>query len=92
MRVGDLWSEFVQGNPAVRRHLAEGRVDEVWARLVGPVVAARTTQLKVERGVMYAHIDSAVMRNEVFMRREELKDAINKELGVRLVNVLIVKG
>jgi predicted nucleic acid-binding Zn ribbon protein len=91
MRVGDLWAEFVESNPAARRHLATARIPEVWAQLVGPAVAARTTQLRLERGVLYAHLDSSVVRNEIFMRREELKDAINNALGVRAVNVVIVK-
>ena len=91
MRVGDLWAEFVEGNPAARRHLAGARIPEVWAQLTGPVVAARTTDLRLERGVLYVHINSSVVRNEIFMRREELKDAINDALGVRTVNVVIVK-
>lgn len=91
MRIGDLWAEFVEGNPAVRRHLAGARIPEVWAGLVGPAVAARTTDLRMERGILYVYLDSSVVRNEIFMRREELKDAINDALGVRAVNVVIVK-
>lgn len=92
MRIGDLWAEFVEGNPAARRHLATARIPEVWSQLVGPAVAARTTSIEVVRGVMYVRIDSSVIRNEIFMRREELKDAINDALGVRTVNVVIVKN
>ncbi len=91
MKIGDLWSEFVQGNEAMRRHLAEARIPEVWEQLVGTAVASRTSQLKMERGVLYAFFDSSVVRNEIFMRREELKDAINETLGARVVNVVIVK-
>ncbi len=91
MRIGDLWAEFVRENPAARTHLARARIPEIWAQLMGPAVAANTTDIRVERGVMYVHISSSVVRNEVFMRREELKDAINEALGVRVVNVVIVK-
>ena len=91
MRVGDLWAEFVNSNPAAQRHLAGARIPEVWASLVGPAVAARTTELRIERGVLYVHLNSSVVRNEIFMRREELKDAINDTLGIRTVNVIIVK-
>jgi predicted nucleic acid-binding Zn ribbon protein len=91
MTFGELWAEFVQTNPAARRHLNEARVPEIWAQLVGPAVAARTESVTVERGVMYVRIASSVIRNEIFMRREELKDAVNDALGARLINVVIVK-
>lgn len=91
MSFGDLWAEFIQSNPAARRHLAEARVSEVWADIVGPAVASRTTAIRVEKGVMYVHIASSVARNEIFLRREELKDLINQTVGCRVINVLIVK-
>lgn len=91
MSFGELWSEFLQVNPAARRHLAEARVAEVWESVVGPAIAARTTSISVERGVMYVRISSSVARNEIFMRREELKEAINQAVGMRVVNVVIVK-
>lgn len=91
MRFGDLWAEFLETNPAATRRLAEARVAEVWEGLVGPAVAARTTSITVEKGVMYVKISSSVARNEIFMRREELKDAVNNAVGMRVVNVVIVK-
>lgn len=91
MSFGELWAEFLQTNPAASRHLAEARAAEVWESLVGSAIASRTTSIKVEKGVMYVRISSSVARNEIFMRREELKDAVNKAVGMRIVNVLIVK-
>ncbi len=91
MSFGALWDEFLETNPAARRRLAEARVAEVWESIVGPAVAARTTSISVERGVMYVHISSSVARNEIFMRREELKEVVNQAVGMRVVNVVIVK-
>lgn len=91
MRVGDLWSEFVSGNAAVRARLAEARIPEVWRGLVGESVAVHTREMKLERGVLYVFFTSSVVRGEIFMRREELKDAINATLGIKAVGVIIVK-
>ena len=91
MSFGELWAEFLQTNPAATKRLAEARVAEVWPGLVGPAVAARTTSLSVEKGVLHVKISSSVARNEIFMRREELRDAVNKAVGMRVVNVVIVK-
>ena len=91
MSIGELWSEFLESNPAATRRLAEARVVEVWESIVGPAVASCTTSITVEKGVMYVKISSSVARNEIFMRREELKDIVNRAVGQRVVNVIIVK-
>lgn len=91
MTFGELWSEFLQTNPAATRRLAEARVGEIWESLVGSAIAVRTTSLSVEKGVLHVKISSSVARNEIFMRREELRDAVNNAVGMRVVNVVIVK-
>lgn len=91
MSFGQLWAEFLQQNPTAQRRLAEARVAEVWPELVGQAVAAHTTSISVEKGVMYVRLSSSVARNAIFMRREELKDAVNAAVGTRVVNVVIVK-
>ncbi len=91
MSFGELWDEFLQTNPAASRRLAEARVAQVWEGIVGPAVASRTTSISVERGVMYVRISSSVARNEIFMRRGEIKASIEKLLGAKVVNDVIVK-
>ena len=91
MSFGDLWEDFLRSSPGVARNLAAARVPEVWEGIVGPLVASHTTSITVEKGVMYVKFDSAAARNEIFMRREELKDAVNRAVGQKVVNVVIVK-
>lgn len=91
MTFGQLWDEFLQNSPSVSRRLAEARVSEIWPSVVGSAVAARTESVRVEKGIMYVRITSSVARNEIFLRREELKDTLNALLGHRVINALIVK-
>ena len=91
MRIGELWNEFVESRPALARRLAVTKVPDLWPQVVGPTVAAYTESVEVVNGVLYVRMRSAAARNEIFMRREELKDAINKALGIKAVNVVIVK-
>ena len=91
MTFGEIWSDFLRDNPAAARRSAEARIPEAWAKLVGAKVTSLTENINVVKGVMYVRITSSVARNEIFMRREELKDAINTELGTQVVNVIIVK-
>ena len=91
LSVGELLNEFFQKDPTASYRMAEARVALVWEALVGRTIASHTTSIKVEKGVMYVRISSSVARNEIFMRREELKDAVNTAVGMRVVNVVIVK-
>lgn len=91
MRIGELWDEFVQSRPGLARRLAATRVPDIWPKVVGPKFASYTHSVEVVNGVLYVKMTSSAARNEMFMRREELKDAINQAAGTKVVNVVIVK-
>ena len=50
-----------------------------------------TTELKIENHILYARIQSSVLRSELFYQREALKEEINRRSGVRLVNAVIIR-
>ena len=56
-----------------------------------PYVAEITTELKIENHILYARIQSSVLRSELFYQREALKEEINRRSGVRLVNAVIIR-
>lgn len=78
-------------SPNIAAKIAEGSLPDIWRRVVGPVVAEQTRQVRLVRGVLFVHITSAIMRNELMMRRDALVRAINKEAGIDIVVQLIVQ-
>lgn len=90
-KIGSLWSEFVEKNPVIERRLCEAKIPEIWAKIVGPGVASLTSSLNIKNGVLYVSMSSSVARHEVFMVRTQLKNSINHELGMAVVNNIIVK-
>lgn len=91
MRIGELWNDYVESRPALARRLATTKIPAVWPQVVGPTIASYTESVEVVKGVLYVRMRSAAARNEVFMRREQLKDAVNEAIGTKVVNVVIVK-
>ena len=91
MRIGELWGDFVASSPVVSRRLAEARIPDLWLSIVGPGVAARTESLNVVRGVLYVKMSSPAARHEIFLRREALREAINKALDLDVLKNVIVK-
>ena len=90
MLVGDVLKEFF-AQPHIAAKVAEGRLPETWLEVVGDRVADLTTSLRLENHVLYAHISSSSIRSELFYRRDALAAQINQVVGVRLVNVVIIK-
>jgi predicted nucleic acid-binding Zn ribbon protein len=78
-------------DPVIRRSIAEGRLPETWARVAGPMVASCTENVEFRRGILTVRITSSVVRHETFMRRGELRDALNTASGHDLVRELIVR-
>lgn len=91
IRFGDAWSEFIKSTPSVARKIAGAKVPLMWAQLAGNRIAYYTREVKVENGVMTIYITSAALKHELFMKRDAIKAHINKEMGMQIVNVVLIK-
>lgn len=90
MLMGDLLEEFFK-RPYVAAKVAEGKLPETWRAVVGPQAADLTTELRLERHILYVRIQSSVLRSELFYQRDALRDEINRRSGLQLVNAVIIR-
>ena len=79
MLMGDLLEEFFK-RPYVAAKVAEGKLPDTWREIVGDRAAEITTELKIENHILYARIQSSVLRSELFYQREALKEEINYQV------------
>lgn len=56
-----------------------------WEKLMGPAIARRTKEIRLDRGTLTIYLDSSTLRQELSFAKEKIADRINKELGQRLV-------
>ena len=79
VRIGDALNDFFSSTPVIARKIAEAKIPDLWPVLVGNVIASYTTKIELRTGGrLFVHLSSSVARNEVFMRRSALTDAINE--------------
>lgn len=90
MMMGELLEEFFS-RPWVAAKVAEGRLPEVWRECVGDLAADMTTHFELRGRILNVRISSSVLRNELFLRRAELCDELNRRSQVPLVEQIIVK-
>lgn len=64
MLMGDLLEEFFK-RPYVAAKVAEGKLPDTWREIVGDRAAEITTELKIENHILYARIQSSVLRSEL---------------------------
>lgn len=90
MLMGDLLDEFFK-RPYVAAKVAEGKLPDTWRAIVGDRAADDTTELRLDRHILYVRVRSSVLRSELFYQRDALRDAINRQSGIRLVNAVIIR-
>jgi len=73
------------------KHIKEVRVTQEWDKIVGPMIARNTSDINLKEGVLTVKFRSAIVRNEISMRRTSLQKLINDAIGEEVVTNIIVK-
>lgn len=66
-------------------------VNTSWENVVGRIFAKHTTGLYVKNRVLYVNLDSSALRNELHMERTKIRDMINKDLGKKVIDEIVLR-
>lgn len=74
----------------------EGKLREIniinsWEEVVGKSISSRTSRLYIKDQILYVHLTSSVVRNELLMLREALKAKLNEKAGIELIKDIVLK-
>ena len=93
-------SEFQSLGSAIREYLKEEKIDgklaeieavNSWESIIGKQIARATTSIYIKDGILYVHLKSSIVRNELLMMRNDIIQAINQHIGSRVVKSIILK-
>jgi predicted nucleic acid-binding Zn ribbon protein len=73
------------------RKLKEVNVVSSWEKLMGNVIAKHTRNLYIKNKVLFVYIDSAVMRNELLMMREQIRNHLNDHAGSEIIQKIVFR-
>lgn len=82
--ITDLLSEFLKDNN-LEQHFLEKKIIEAWPVVLGQTVARYTGKMNVNNGVLFVHVQSAPLRQELFNCRFQLVERLNKTVGAENV-------
>jgi predicted nucleic acid-binding Zn ribbon protein len=71
--------------------LREVSVIESWESIVGKAISSRTSKVYIKDGVLYVHLKSSIVRNELMMLREALREKLNSQAGAEVIREIVLK-
>jgi predicted nucleic acid-binding Zn ribbon protein len=71
--------------------LREVGIVDSWENTVGRAIASRTTRVYMKDGILYVHLKSSIVRNELMMIREGLREKLNERAGAEVIRDIVFK-
>ena len=73
-----------------------GKLSEIgvlgsWEEIVGKAISSRTTRIYIKDNVLYVHLNSSVVRNELLMLRQALKEKLNEKAGSEVIKDIVLR-
>lgn len=88
--LGSIIQQWLRDN-GYEEKFRENSVPDYWVDIVGEAVARQTRVERIDRGTMFISVSSAVWRNELMMRREEIISKVNQRFGAQVVKEIVLR-
>ena len=88
--ISDILKEFVNTNK-LQSGLDKVDVSDAWKDMMGNGVNNYTTQVKLDRDVLYVSLSSSVLREELSYGKQKIIDMLNESIGKDLIQKLVLK-
>ena len=71
--------------------LSETGLINSWEEVVGRAIGSRTKKIYIKDRVLYVHLSSSVVRNELLMLRKELMEKLNQKAGKSVIRDIVLR-
>lgn len=88
--LSEVLREYVKGT-SIEGKLKEVDVVQSWEELLGKTIAHYTRSISLKNKILFVEINSSVVKNELFMMREEIRRKLNEQAGDEMVSKIIFK-
>jgi len=89
-KLSDVISECLR-ELQIDRKLKEVSIVSQWEELMGRTVAVRTDRIYIRNRILYIHVTSAVLKNELLMMRQQIINKLNENAGEKLVESMVIR-
>ena len=89
-KIGSLIKGYIKENQ-LEQKLFEIDIITSWENLLGKTVARYTEQLNISNKTLFVKISSSVVRNELFMMKEEIRKRLNDKSGQEIIKEIVFR-
>jgi predicted nucleic acid-binding Zn ribbon protein len=75
----------------IDRKLKEVSIVHQWESLMGKMVAVRTSQIYIRNGILFVHVTSSVLKNELLMMRQDIINKLNEQAGEIIIEKIVIR-
>ncbi|MCK9159860.1 MAG: DUF721 domain-containing protein [Bacteroidaceae bacterium] len=86
--IGLLVQQYLR-NEGLESPLNEQRLLNAWPEILGSSIASYTSNLYIRNQVLFVHVSSSVLRQDLMMSREKLILQLNQKAGATVINDII---
>jgi predicted nucleic acid-binding Zn ribbon protein len=69
----------------------ETKLNEEWATHFGPTIARLTNKISIKSSTLYLLIDSAPLKQELYLQSEQLIKKVNEVLGKDVITKVVIQ-
>jgi predicted nucleic acid-binding Zn ribbon protein len=88
--LGEVLREYLR-EMKMERKLKEVDVVQSWENLLGKTIAHYTRNIWLSKKILYVEISSSVVKNELVMMREEIRQRLNQQAGEEMVEKIVFR-
>ncbi|MGL4519679.1 MAG: DciA family protein [Phocaeicola sp.] len=89
-QIGDVIRKIFRQD-GLETPLNEYRLVQAWKDVVGAAIANYTTNIYIKNQILYVHLSSSVLRQELMMGRELLVRNLNQQVGSQVIINIIFR-
>ena len=78
-------------NPKLSEKLDKLEAIDAWNEIIGKQLSKYITDQKINKGILYVKLKSAVVRNELSYKKSEFINQINKKVGKQLLADIVLR-
>ena len=88
--LGDILQDYVKALK-LQGKLDEVRIKDEWNEMMGGAIANSTKDVYMKNDILFVHLKSSIIRNELFMMRSSIVNRLNEKIGKNVIREMILK-
>ena len=88
--IGEILNQFLNISQLENQAFGE-QIAEIWQEVLGDEITKETQRILLQSGYLFIELKSAALKNELMMKRTQIKNSLNKKLGNEVINSVVIR-